>query len=185
MALRGPQLQPHHPQLGRGRPGLAACPAWPDRLSAGGSWPVAVWERNLSTNLEAYHPPLLCPLPERHTGRAAAVDNAGVFTDILPQVAHQRCATGCLVRDSDTDLTDANSRRISLRFLNGSTVFTPARTAHRGHREVALKWTAQASPVLAFTQLENSQQLLSNRRPLWAAAVTRSGPTTCTWHPVK
>ncbi len=108
-----------------------------------------------------------------------------MFTDILPQVAHiNGVPLVAWVRDSDTDLTDANSRRISLRFLNGSTVFTPAELP-AGIGEVALGVDGTGQPVLAFTQLENSQQLLSNRRPLWAAAVTCSGPTTCTWHPVK
>ena len=49
----------------------------------------------------------------------------------------------------------------------------------------ALGADGAGQPVLAFTQLENPQQLLSNRRPLWAAAVTYAGRATCTWHPVK
>ena len=173
------------PGLGEGGPALAACPAWQPGCPAGGA-AVAVWERNLSANQEARDIRLhyaryqnggwSAPLP---------VDNVGAFTDILPQVAFVNAAPlVAWVRDSDSDLTDGASRRIALRFLDGSTTFIPAELP-AGIAEVALGVDGAGQPVLAFTRFEDTSQLLGNRRPLWAAAVTCAGPTTCTWHPVE
>ena len=145
---------------------------------------MAVWERNLSANLKARAIRLYYATYQNGAWTAPQpVDNAGSFTDILPQVAFVN-ATPLVawVRDSDADLTDANSRRIALRFLNGGPTFTPAELP-AAIAEVALAADGNGSPILAFTQLEEPHQLLSNRRPLWIAAVTCSGPTTCAWQP--
>jgi hypothetical protein len=113
------------------------------------------------------------------------VDNAGAFTDILPQVAFvDGAALVAWVRDSDADLGDGSSRRIALRFLDGGAAFIPAGLP-AAIAEVALGVDGTGKPVLAFTQLEDATQLLTNRRPLWAAAGVCTGPAACTWQPVK
>jgi hypothetical protein len=173
------------PSLGEGGAALAVCPAGQAGCPAGGA-AVAVWERNLSPNLEARAIRLVHARYQDGAWSAPQpVDGASAFTDILPQVAFINGAPlVAWVRDSDAELADASSRRVALRFLNGAETFTPAELP-AGIGEVALGMDGAGQPVLAFTQLENPQQLLSNRRPLWAAAVTCSGPTACTWHPVK
>jgi len=113
------------------------------------------------------------------------VDNAGAFTDILPQVAFvDGAALVAWVRDSDADLGDGSSRRIALRFLDGGAAFIPAGLP-AAIAEVALGVDGTGKPVLAFTQLEDATQLLTNRRPLWAAAGVCTGPAACTWQLVK
>ena len=206
------------PGLGEGGPALAACPAWQPGCPAAGE-AVAVWERNLSADLNARNIRLYYAryqngawsavqpvdgtgqtmLHTAQSGMEASAGlsgsqaqpakasspeaSAGAFTDILPQVAY---ANGvplvAWVRDSDTDLTDASSRRIALRFLNGGPIFTPAELPP-AIGEVTLAAGEDGAPFLAFTRLEDAGKLLSNRRALWIAGVACSGPTACTWQP--
>jgi hypothetical protein len=173
------------PSLGEGGPALAACPAWQAGCPAGGA-AMAVWERNLSANPEARAIRLYYARYENGAWTAPQpVDSAGAFTDILPQVSYVDGAPlVAWVRDSDVDLADGASRRIALRFPDGSGTFIPAELPP-GIAEVALGVDKAGQPVLAFTRFEDATQMLSNRRPLWAAAVSCSEPTTCTWRPVK
>lgn len=173
------------PSLGEGGPALAACPAWQAGCPAGGA-AVAVWERNLAANLEARNIRLTYARYQNGVWSAAQpVDNAGAFTDILPQVAFVNGAPlVAWVRDSDADLGNGSSRRIALRFLDGGAAFTPA-SLPAAIAEVALGVDGTGKPVLAFTQLEDATQLLTNRRPLWAATGNCTGPTACTWQPAK
>ncbi len=173
------------PNLGEGGPALAACPAWQAGCPAGGA-AVAVWERNLSANLNARAIRLYYTRYQNGAWSAAQpVDNAGAFTDILPQVAFVNGAPlVAWVRDSDADLGNGSSRRIALRFLDGGAAFTPA-SLPVAIAEVALGVDGTGKPVLAFTQLEDATQLLTNRRPLWAATGNCTGPTACTWQPAK
>jgi hypothetical protein len=171
------------PSLGEGGPALASCPAWQSGCPAGGA-AIAVWERNLSANLEARAIRLYYATYQNGAWTAPQpVDNASSFTDILPQAVYANGAPLIAwVRDSDANLTDANSRRIALRFLNGGPTFNPAELP-AAIAEVALAADGNGSPILAFTRLEDPARMLDNRRPLWAANVTCSGPTTCTWQP--
>ena len=171
------------PSLGEGGQALAACPEWQPGCPTGGA-AVAVWERNLSADFNARDIRLYYARYQNGVWTAPQpVDGAGAFTDILPQVAYVNGnPLVAWVRDSDADLTDVSSRRIALRFLNGGATFTPAELP-TSIGEVALAVDGNGSPILAFTQLEDPHQLLSNRRPLWIAAVTCSGPTTCAWQP--
>jgi hypothetical protein len=173
------------PSLGEGGPALTSCPGWQPGCPAGGA-AVTVWERNLSANPEARAIRLYYARYENSAWSAPQpVDNAGAFTDILPQVSYVNGAPlVAWVRDSDADLANGTSRRIALRFLNGSATFTPPELPP-GIAEVALGVDAADQPVLAFTRFEDATQMLSNRRPLWAAAVSCSGQTTCAWHPVE
>jgi hypothetical protein len=173
------------PSLGEGGPTLAACPAWQVGCPAGGA-AMAVWERNLSSNAEARAIRLYYARYENGAWSSPQpVDSAGAFTDILPQVSYVNGAPlVAWVRDSDVDLADGASRRIALCFLGGSAAFIPAELPP-GIAEVALGVDTAGQPVLAFTRFEDATQMLGNRRPLWAAAVSCSGPATCTWHPVK
>lgn len=173
------------PSLGEGGAALAVCPAGQASCPAGGA-AVAVWERNLSPNLEARAIRLVhARYQDGAWSTPQPVDGASAFTDILPQVAYiNGVPLVAWVRDSDANLTDANSRRIALRFLDGGAVFMPAELP-TAIAEVALAVDGSSQPVLAFTRLEDPSQLLNNRRPLWAAAVTCSGPATCTWQPVQ
>ncbi|MBM4460228.1 MAG: hypothetical protein FJ011_21095, partial [Chloroflexi bacterium] len=170
------------PALGDAGVALAACPAWQPGCPAGGA-AVAVWERNLSANLEARSIRLYYARYQNGAWSAPQpVDNAGAFTDILPQVAF---ANGrplvAWVRDSDADLTDASSRRIALRFLDGGPAFTPAELP-AAIAEVALAVDGAGAPFLAFTRFEDPGVLLGNQRPLWLAKGTCVGDA-CAWQP--
>ena len=173
------------PSLGEGGVALTACPAWQPGCPAGGA-AVAVWERNLAANFDARQIRLTYATYQTGVWTAPGpVDEASTFTDILPQVAYVNGAPlVAWVRDSDTDLTDASSRRIALRFLNGDAVFTPVELP-TGIAEVALGVDGAGQPVLAFTLAEDPGKLLTNRRPLWVASVTCTGPTICIWQPRK
>jgi hypothetical protein len=210
------------PSLGEGGPALAACLEWQSGCPAGGA-AAAVWERNLSADLNARQIRLYYAIYQNgvwtapqpvdvmsqtemqisQTGMEASAglsgqpaqpakasspeesNSASAFTDILPQAAYVNgVPLVAWVRDSDADLTDASSRRIALRFLDGGATFTPAELP-AAIGEVALAVDGNGSPILAFTQLEDPHQLLSNQRPLWIAAVTCSGPATCAWQPRK
>lgn len=169
------------PSLGEGGLTLAACPGWQAGCPAGGE-AVAVWERNLSNDLNARNIRLYYARYQNGAWTAPQpVDNAGAFTDILPQVAYVNGAPlAAWVRDSDADLTDGSSRRAALRFIGGAATFVPAELP-AGIGEVALAADGSGSPMLAFTQFEDPAQILSNRRPLWAARGTCSVPASCTW----
>ncbi len=171
------------PALGDAGVTLAACPEWQPGCPAGGE-AIAVWERNLSTDLEARNIRLYYARYQNGAwGAAQPVDNAGAFTDILPQVVYANGRPlAAWVRDSDADLTDGSSRRIALRFLDSGPTFTPAELP-AGIAEVALAMDGSGAPFLAFTRFEEPGVVLGNQRPLWIAGVTCTGPTTCTWQP--
>jgi hypothetical protein len=171
------------PSLGEGGPALASCPGWQTGCPAGGA-AVAVWERNLSANLETRAIRLYYATYQNGIWTTPQpVDNAGSFTDILPEAVYTNGAPlVAWVRDSDADLTDANSRRIALRFLNGGPTLTPAELP-TAIAEVDLAVDGNGAPILAFTRLEDPARMLDNRRPLWAANAACSGPAVCTWQP--
>lgn len=170
------------PLLGEGGPVLVACPEWQTGCPAGGAV-TAMWERNLSTDLSARNIRLyMASFQNLAWSAVQPVDSAGTFTDILPQIAYANGRPlAAWVRDSDTDLTDSNSRRIALRFLDTGPTFTPAELPS-AIAEVTLAVDATGAPLLAFTQLEIPTQLLSNQRPLWVAQGFCTG-SSCSWQP--
>ena len=174
-----PQAGPT-PGLGEGGVALAGCMSTNPACPAGGAV-TGVWERNTSPDFAARQIRLLYATYQGGAWSAPQpVDPSSGATDILPQVAY-RGGTPVVawVRDSDADLTDISSRRVALRFLDGSpaSVLT---TLPGGIAEVALAVGSDGNPLLAFTRAEDSARLLDNRRPLSVAHASCSGGA-CTW----
>ena len=170
------------PSLGDGGVALAACPEWQAGCPVGGEV-VVVWERNLSADFNARRIRLYYAIYRDGAWSAAQpVDAGSAATAILPAAAYRNgTPLVAWVRDGDTDLTEISSRRIALRSLPGGAVSSPGELPG-AILEVALAVDDSGTPLLAFTQAEDPGQLLSNRRPLWAAKGNCAGDS-CTWQP--
>ncbi|MFQ5613848.1 MAG: hypothetical protein ACE5H9_17140, partial [Anaerolineae bacterium] len=168
------------PSLGEGGVVLAACPSTDPVCPAGGAV-TAVWERNTSADFNARQTRLFYATYQNGVwSQPQPVDATSNATDILPSVAYQGGKpVVAWVRDSDTDLTDVSSRHIRLRVLDGSPVSTPSGLPN-SIAELSLIAQPNGNLLLAFTQAENSKQLLDNRRPLSLAEAICSG-NSCTW----
>ena len=166
--------------LGEGGVALAGCMSTNPACPAGGAV-TGVWERNTSADFAARQIRLLYATYQGGAWSAPQpLDPSSGATDILPQVAY-RGGTPVVawVRDSDADLTDISSRRVALRFLDGSPASVPTNLPG-GIAEVALAVGSDGNPLLAFTRAEDSTRLLDNRRPLSVAHGSCSG-SACTW----
>ncbi|MBP8291454.1 MAG: hypothetical protein KAX65_01700, partial [Caldilineaceae bacterium] len=112
------------PLHGEGNLALAACADDPACPAGGGA--TLVWQRYLTADPLQRQIRLFYAIYQNDAWSIPqAVDPSSTTTDILPQVAYRNgTPLVAWVRDSDIDMTDVTSRRVTLRTLGGP-ILTP------------------------------------------------------------